>query len=58
MRLPRSAGALAKPFSATGLENRLVKVLFTFSRPMRSCGRLGPAKDGITVDKSSSTVCE
>ena len=47
-----SAGWL-KPFSATGLENRSMKVLLTLPISMRSWGRLGPASDGATVDRSS-----
>src|SRR5215469_7072743 len=27
-------------------------------RATRSCGRLGPARDGTTVDRSSSSCCE
>src|SRR6266853_6224872 len=34
------------------------KFLLTSGRLMRSCGRLGPASDGTTVERSSARVSE
>ena len=50
------AEKLAKPFSATGFENNAVTCALTLPISMRSCGRFGPASDGVTVDRSSSTT--
>ena len=55
-RLPRSSLFLEKPFSAPGLENSSVNCVFTLPISMRSCGRLGPASEGATVERSSSTT--
>ena len=44
--LRRSSGFLPNPFSFTGAEKSVVKLLFTLSRSMRSWGRFGPASDG------------
>jgi len=52
----RSSAFFAKPFSATGFENRSVNVDLTLPISMRSCGRFGPASDGATVARSSVTV--
>ncbi len=52
----RSSLFLAKPFSATGLENSSPNLDFTAPISMRSCGRLGPASEGATVDRFSSST--
>ena len=53
-RLPRSSGFLEKPFSAAGLAKSSVNFAFTLPISMRSCGRFGPASEGVTVPRSSS----
>src|SRR5437763_13981812 len=55
-RAVRSFACLANPLSAAGLENNSVKFALTLPTSIRSCGRLGPASDGVIVDRSSSTV--
>ncbi|MNV63796.1 hypothetical protein D3C71_1564040 [compost metagenome] len=52
-----SAGRL-KPFCALGLLNRSANWLQTLPSSMRSCGRLGPARLGVTLPRSSFTTCE
>ena len=57
-RVMRTSGDWLKPFSPMGLENRVRKVLATLPISMRSCGRLGPDRLGVTVPRSSFTTCE
>ncbi|MNV69497.1 hypothetical protein D3C71_1624100 [compost metagenome] len=52
-----SAGRL-NPFSALVLLNRSANWLLTLPSSMRSCGRLGPARLGVTLPRSSLTTCE
>ena len=50
------AGALPYPPSATDFENSSWNFALTLPISMRSCGRFGPASDGATVPRSSSTT--
>ena len=55
-RLARSSAFLEKPFSATGFEKSSVNFALRLPRSMRSCGRFGPATDGLMDDRSSSST--
>ncbi len=55
-RVARSAGFLANPFSAAGLLKSDVKVDFSAGISMRSCGRFGPASEGLIVERSSEST--
>ncbi len=57
-RLARSSGFLLKPFSATGREKSSVNLLLRLPSSMRSCGRFGPATEGLIVPRSSSHTDE
>ena len=56
MRLFKSAALFAKPLSPIGLLNSSVNLALRFDSSMRSCGRLGPATDGLIVVRSSVTT--
>ena len=47
---------MPKPVLPTGAVNDSLKDRFIADSGMRSCGRLGPASDGSTVDRSSDNV--
>jgi len=55
-RFFRSSGFFEKPFSAADFEKSSVNFAFTLPSSMRSCGRLGPAREGVTPARSSSTT--
>ena len=54
----KTAALWLNPFSELGLENSDSNCAATLPSSMRSCGRLGPAKLGVTLPKSSLTTCE
>ena len=57
-----SADASSSPVSSSGAFEPSVRIALMTLRAlrsgMRSCGRLGPAMEGSTVARSSSSVCE
>ena len=55
-RLPSSAAGLAKPFSAMGLLKSSANFALRLASSMRSCGRFGPATEGLIDARSSLTV--
>src|SRR5262245_14217475 len=54
--LARASSVRPKPRSVTGALRALCQVSFMAASETRSWGRLGPAREGSTVDRSSETV--
>ena len=57
-RVSSCAAGWLKPFSVGGLEKSEVNCFLTLPSSIRSCGRFGPARLGVTVPRSRLTICE